>query len=266
MTILDVIIENKKKELAAEKKIRSVKELEATVFYNRETVSLSENLLDKSKTGIIAEFKRKSPSLGVINSEASVAEVSSGYFREGASGVSVLTESKYFGGSLADLSLARGDGMVPILRKDFIIDEYQVIEAKADGADAILLIAAALKKNEILNLARLAHSIGLEVLFEIHKAKELYMVNQYVNIVGVNNRNLKTFDVNTDVSFALAEEIPLEFLKISESGLSSPMVIRKLKDAGYNGFLIGERFMSSPDPVLAFSEFVKEIIGDDGKN
>jgi len=260
MTILDVIIANKKKELAILTKMTTVKELESSVFYNRESNSLSENILNKSKTGIIAEFKRKSPSKGIINSDASVAEVASGYFKEGASGVSVLTDTKYFGGSSTDLSLARENNMLPILRKDFIVDEYQVIESKAYGADAILLIAAALTKREIHKLAQLAHSIGLEVLFEIHKPKELDLVNQYVDIIGVNNRNLKTFDVNTDTSFEIADKIPSGLIKISESGLSSPQVIKRLRISGYNGFLIGEKFMSSPDPVKAFAAFVKDLI------
>jgi indole-3-glycerol phosphate synthase len=260
MTILDVIIANKKKELAAVAKMTTVDDLEKALFFDRDVISLSANLLDKSKTGIIAEFKRKSPSKGVINSEALVTEVTAGYFREGASGASVLTDTKYFGGLTTDLSLARVNKTLPVLRKDFIINEYQVIESKAYGADAILLIAAALSKADILKLAGLAHSLGLEVLFEIHKQKELDLVNQYVNIIGVNNRNLKTFEVNTDTSLEIADKIPSGFIRISESGLSSPEVIKELRIAGYDGFLVGEKFMSSPDPVEAFSEFVKDLI------
>ena len=260
MTILDIIIADKKKELETTAKIATIRDLESSIYFEREINSLSEMLLDENKTGIIAEFKRKSPSKGVINSEASVIEVTSGYFREGASGVSVLTEKKYFDGSTADLSLARENEIVPILRKDFIIDEYQVIESKAIGADAILLIAAALRQKEILNLARLARSMGLEVVFEIHKPKELDLVNQYVNIIGVNNRNLKTFEVNINTSEELADKIPQGFIKISESGITSPLVIRNLKMLGYNGFLIGEKFMCTPDPVKAFAAFVKDLI------
>jgi len=260
MTILDVIIENKKRELLSMKKVTSVKKLESSVFFNRETVSLSKSILDKNKTGIIAEFKRKSPSKGIINSEASVGEVTSGYFNEGASGVSVLTESRYFGGSLVDLSQTRENEYVPILRKDFIVDEYQVIESKAIGADAILIIAAALTKNEIMVLARLARSVGLEVLLEIHEPLELEKVNQYVNTIGVNNRNLKTFEVDTDISFRIADNIPREFIKISESGINSAHIIKTLKTAGYAGFLMGEAFMSAVDPVKAFKEFVRNLI------
>lgn len=260
MTILEKIIAYKKKELTKDAALISVRELEKSKLFNRQVISLSESLLDKTKAGIIAEFKRKSPSKGIINSEASVVEVTSGYFREGASGVSVLTDNEFFGGSPDDLRSARANSFIPILRKDFIINEYQVIESKAMGADAILLIAAAIEKSEILNLARLASSLGLEVLLEIHDQKELEMVSQYVNIIGVNNRNLKTFKVNTDVSVKLADKIPVGFIKISESGITSPDIIKKLRIAGYNGFLIGEKFMFTPDPVKAFAEFVKLII------
>ena len=259
MTILDKIIENKKKELKVLAGMTSVGDLEKSRLFKREPISLSEFLLDRNKTGIIAEFKRKSPSKGVINSSSSVVDVTCGYFREGASGVSVLTDNQFFGGSPSDLVNAREKSSFPILRKDFIIDEYQVIESKAIGADAILLIAAALDNKAILNLSRLARSLGLEVLLEIHEPDELDKVNQYVNIIGVNNRNLKTFEVNTDISEKLAEKIPAGFLKISESGISSPQIIKKLRTSGYDGFLVGEKFMSAPDPVKAFSEFVKDL-------
>jgi len=259
MTFLDIIIENKKKEAAILKATTSVKELENRKFFKRDTFSLSESLLDPNKTGIIAEFKRKSPSKGVINSLSSVEEVTSGYFREGATGVSVLTDYQFFGGSRIDISSIRESSQFPVLRKDFIIDEYQVIESKSLGADVILLIAAVLGAEEILNLSSLARSLGLEVLLEIHEAAELDKLNHYVNIIGVNNRNLKTFEVNSEVSEILAEKIPDGFLKISESGISSTGALKKLKSCGYNGFLIGEAFMSSPDPVKTFSEFVNDL-------
>jgi indole-3-glycerol phosphate synthase len=260
MTILDRIIENKKKELKLLSAKTSLKDLEKSKLFNRKVISLSQSLLDKDKTGIIAEFKRKSPSKGIINSLSTVEEVSSGYFREGASGVSVLTDNQFFGGSNTDLENARGEDFFPILRKDFIIDEYQVVESRSIGADVILLIAAVLDYREILKLSNLSRSLGMEVLLEIHEYDELDKVNQHVNIVGVNNRNLKTFEVNTDISVAIAEKIPNGFLMISESGISSPEIIKKLKGCGYKGFLIGEKFMCTPDPVKAFSEFVKEIL------
>lgn len=259
MTLLDRIIENKKKELMLLTGMTTVSDLEKSSLFNREIISLSEFLTDKSRTGIIAEFKRKSPSRGIINSSSLVETVTSGYFREGASGVSVLTDTQFFGGSTSDLKNARNKSLFPILRKDFIIEEYQIIESKSVGADAILLIATVLGKKEIRNLAGLARSLGMEVLLEIHESEELDKVNQYVNIIGVNNRNLKTFEVNTRISEDIVKIIPDQFLKISESGISSPETIIKLRCSGYDGFLIGEKFMCTADPVKAFSEFVKEL-------
>jgi indole-3-glycerol phosphate synthase len=260
MTILDKIIENKRKEVSLLAESTSVKSLENSEFFKRDIISLSKSLLNSNNSGIIAEFKRKSPSKGVLNSYSSVKEVTSGYFRDGASGISVITDYQFFGGTNIDISSIREKSQFPILRKDFIIDEYQIIESKSIGADVILLIAAVLGKKEILNFSGLARSLGLEVLLEIHEYEELDKVNQHINIIGVNNRNLKTFEVKTDVSEVLAKKIPDEFLKISESGISSIQVLKKLRLCGYNGFLIGEKFMSSPDPVKAFAEFVSETI------
>ncbi len=259
MTILEKIIENKKKELMVRTATGSIGDMEKSRLFKRETISLSEFLLDRHRTGIIAEFKRKSPSKGVINSSSQVADVACGYFNEGASGVSILTDHKFFGGSPSDLLNAREKSNFPILRKDFILDEFQVIESKAIGADAILLIAAVLGKQEIQNLSRLAHSLGLEILLEVHEPGELDKVNQYTDIIGVNNRSLRTFEVNTEISENIADKIPSGFLKISESGISSPHTIEKLKTAGYQGFLIGEKFMSTSDPVHAFAEFIKAL-------
>jgi indole-3-glycerol phosphate synthase len=259
MTILENIIENKKKELALLKKITTVRDLENRMFFRRKVISLSESLLDKTKTGIVAEFKRKSPSKGIINSTSQVGEVVSGYVTEGASGVSILTDTQFFGGSNADIMYIREKSLFPILRKDFIIDDYQVIESKSIGADVILLIAAILGENEILRFSELAHSLGMEVLLEIHDPAELSKVNRYVNIIGVNNRNLKTFEVNTDISESLIQKIPDGFLKISESGIASCKIINKLRLSGYDGFLIGGKFMNAADPVKAFSEFVKDL-------
>jgi indole-3-glycerol phosphate synthase len=259
MTILEKIVENKKKELELLKKITSVSDLENSIFFRRKVISLSESLIDKSKTGIVAEFKRKSPSKGIINSTSQVGEVTSGYFTEGASGVSILTDTQFFGGSNADIIHVREKSFFPILRKDFIIDEYQVIESKSIGADVILLIAAILEEKEVVKLSALARSFGMEVLLEIHDPAELVKVNRYVNIIGVNNRNLKTFEVNTDISEILVDRIPDGFLKISESGITSVKTINKLRVSGYNGFLIGGKFMNTTDPVKEFSEFVKEL-------
>jgi len=257
MTILEKIIENKKKELILLKKLTSVSDLENSIFFNRKVISLSENLLDKGKTGIVAEFKRKSPTRGIINSSSQVEEVTTGYFTEGASGISILTDAQFFGGSKADILKVRETSFFPVLRKDFIIDEFQVIESKSIGADVILLIAAILTEKEVVKFSALARSLGMEVLLEIHDPSELEKVNRHINIIGVNNRNLKTFEVNTEISERLIKEIPDGFLKISESGITSGKIIEKLRVSGYNGFLIGGKFMSSADPVKAFSEFVK---------
>lgn len=259
MTILDKIIENKKREINRLIKSVTVRDLEGSSLFERKVVSLSGSIIDKSKTGIIAEFKRKSPSKGILNSFSRVEEVTSGYCDGGASGLSVLTDNQFFGGSNEDLTSARRKSTHPILRKDFIIDEYQVIESKSIGADAILLIAAVLNISEIRSLSRLARSLGMEVLLEIHEESELEKINQNINIIGVNNRNLKTFEVNMRNSELLAEKISSAFIKISESGISSSKMIRKLKTAGYDGFLIGEKFMNTADPVKAFSDFVKDL-------
>ena len=266
MTILEEIIVQKRKELAVAIEELTVKDLEKREFFGRTTVPLTTYLLNPEKTGIIAEFKRKSPSRGIINSDAILEEVTTGYFRSGASGLSILTDQEFFGGSTADLERARELNPIPILRKDFVIDEYQVIESKAFGADAILLIAAALDKGHTRELARFAHTLGLQVLLEVHTSGELDRVNEFVDIVGVNNRDLRTFTVDTEVSLQLAHEIPPEFLKISESGITTALIIKKLKNAGYQGFLIGENFMRSHDPVIAFSDFVKLIFPDNDQD
>jgi len=260
MNILEKIIAYKRKELAASIKRTPVKKLESSLLFAREIIPLTDYILNPAKTGIIAEFKRKSPSKGIINRVSDIEQVTSGYCRYGASGISVLTDNEFFGGSSTDLSHARAVCPVPILRKDFIIDEYQIIEARAIGADVILLIAAALDKNRILQLARFARSIELQVLLEIHNPIEIEMVNEFINIIGINNRDLNTFSVNTNISLEMAEKIPEQFVRISESGISSPAIVKELRKAGYHGFLIGEIFMHTDDPVAAFSGFTKNIL------
>jgi indole-3-glycerol phosphate synthase len=260
MNVLEEIIANKRKELAISIEHTTIRDLEKRKLFNRKVLSMSSFILNPDKTGIIAEFKRKSPSRGVINAEVTLEEVTTGYFRSGASALSILTDHAYFGGGSADLIRARELNPIPILRKDFIVDEYQIIEAKAIGADAILLIAATLTRDQVFRLARIAHSLELEVLLEIHGREELDRLCEFVDMVGINNRDLKTFEVNVDVSLNLARELPVEFVRISESGITSPLVVRKLRNAGYQGFLIGEHFMRAPDPVVAFSDFVKLIL------
>jgi indole-3-glycerol phosphate synthase len=189
-----------------------------------------------------------------------VEEVTTGYAKAGASALSVLTDHDFFMGHEDDLIAARKINEIPILRKDFMVDEYQIIEAKAIGADIVLLIAACLTQEEILNFAKLAKSLGLSTLLEVHNREELdKSLNAYIDVVGVNNRNLKDFTVSIETSLALSEVIPSEFLKVSESAISNPETIKILKKAGFNGFLIGENFMRTANPGLAMAEFVKQI-------
>jgi indole-3-glycerol phosphate synthase len=261
MTILDKIIADKYKEVALKKSIIPVTQLEASVLFNRATSSLA-IALRESDTGIIAEFKRRSPSKSVINQSASVQDVASGYENAGVCGMSVLTDGKYFGGSLDDVLLARASVQFPILRKEFIIDEYQIIEAKAHGADVILLIAAVLTRDEIKTLSETAKSLGLDVLLEVHNLEELQKsIMPSLDMLGVNNRNLKTFEVTTDISKELSNHIPTDFVKISESGISSVAAIKDLKPYGYQGFLIGENFMKTENPGANALAFIEELKG-----
>jgi indole-3-glycerol phosphate synthase len=259
MTILDKIIAEKYKEVEAQKMIMPIAKLERNELFKRKTISLKESLLKQGSSGIIAEFKRKSPSKGIINDKVKVEEVTNGYASAGAAGLSVLTDRQFFGGSLIDLVAARQVNRIPILRKDFMVDEYQVIEAKAMGADVILLIAASLDNSQVKNLARCAKSLGLEVLFEVHAMEELDKIVDEIDIVGVNNRNLKDFKVDIEHSLKLAQNIPGQFVKISESGIDSPDTIKYLKNNGFKGFLIGENFMKQINPGKACEEFIHEL-------
>lgn len=260
MDILKEIVEHKKVEVAERKSLYPTKLLEQSLYFGSRTVSLKKYIKREDKSGIIAEFKRKSPSKGIINAHASVERTSIGYMQAGASALSVLTDSKYFGGSNDDLSTARKFNFCPILRKDFTIDEYQIIEAKSIGADAVLLIAAILTPAQVREMAEFAKSLGLETLLEVHNEAELNeSLNQHIDCVGVNNRNLKTFDVSIDTSLALVNQIPNEFVKISESGISEPSTIAELRKVGYSGFLMGERFMQSARPHKACSTFIEGL-------
>ncbi|MDB5197006.1 MAG: trpC [Flaviaesturariibacter sp.] len=256
--ILDKIIARKRAEVAEQKAQRSIKDLESSPVFKKKTLSLKHFLLDNTKTGIIAEFKRHSPSKGIINDHSSVSEVVTAYAAGGASGVSILTDSDFFGGSLDDLQ----EGIiaeVPLLRKDFMIDEYQLIETKAYGASVILLIAACLSPQNVKSLATTAHTLGLEVLLELHDETELEHICEEIDLVGVNNRNLKTFAVDLEHSVRLAAQIDDRFVKVAESGINDVENIRYLKQYGFQGFLIGENFMKQDDPGKAFVQFVSEL-------
>ena len=259
MNILEKIIADKKKEVILKKEMVSTKQLERSGLFDRETFSLAK-ALRKSTTGIIAEHKRRSPSKGTINQDTNVGLVAKGYENAGVSGMSVLTDIKYFGGSLEDLVLARASCKLPLLRKEFIIEEYQILEAKAHGADAILLIAAVLERKEIKVLSQLAKSLGLDVLLEVHNKEELEKsIMPSLDLLGVNNRDLKTFTVNLDTSKALSERIPSDFVKVSESGISSIEAIKDLRSYDYQGFLIGENFMKTENPGKSAVEFIKQL-------
>ncbi|MEO7992428.1 MAG: indole-3-glycerol phosphate synthase TrpC [Chryseolinea sp.] len=260
MNILDQIIEHKRKEVAERKSLYPVKLLEQSIYFATQPVSMTKYIQREDKTGIIAEFKRKSPSKGIINAHASVERTSIGYMQAGASALSVLTDKQFFGGSNEDLMIARKFNFCPIIRKDFTIDEYQIIEAKSIGADAILLIAAVLDPKQSKEFTTLAHSFGLEVLLEVHDEEELKQnLEVGANMIGVNNRNLKTFEVSTDISKRLAPLIPKGVVKVSESGISSPETILELKKFGYEGFLMGENFMKHSRPEIAARGFTESL-------
>jgi indole-3-glycerol phosphate synthase len=259
--ILTKIIDHKKIELAERKTQISVAQLEAMPLFNQVGHSLKLNLLNPALTGIIAEFKRQSPSKGVINATASVAEVANAYTQFGAAGISVLTDKTFFGGSINDLSIAIKNP-IPVLRKEFIIDEFQLIEAKAYGASVILLIAACLTPASTHSLATFAKSIGLEVLLEMHDATELGHISDAVDFVGINNRSLKSFEVNIEHSLQLKNQLPKNILSIAESGIYSLETFMLLKKEGFDGFLMGEYFMQQDNPAAAFELFVTSIKSD----
>jgi len=259
MNILDKITADKRKEVNLKKSLIPIKQLEKLVLFERQTISLSEHLKN-SASGIIAEHKRRSPSKATINQNLNVQDVAKGYENAGVCGMSVLTDGKYFGGSLDDLLIARASCNIPLLRKEFIIDEYQIIEAKAHGADVILLIAAILSQKEIKQYSELAKQLQLDVLLEVHNEEELHKsIMPSIDMLGVNNRNLKTFDVSLETSKTLSEIIPNDFVKVSESGISSVDAIKELKQFGYKGFLIGENFMKTDNPGESATQFIQNL-------
>jgi indole-3-glycerol phosphate synthase len=260
MNILDKIVAHKRQEVAAQKEMVPAQALETSPSFGRKPVSLKAALTHPSQSGIIAEFKRRSPSKGVINDKADAGPTTQGYASGGASALSVLTDTEFFGGTTADVIAAREANQCPILRKDFMIDAYQVMEAKAMGADVILLIAASLSPAEIRTLGGFAHSLGLEVLLEVHDREELdRSICPEVDAIGVNNRNLKDFTVSVDLSRELAEFIPGDFVKVSESGISDPGTVADLRKYGYSGFLMGENFMKHADPGAACARFIADL-------
>jgi len=259
MDILQKIVNDKRIEVNLKKQLIPVSQLEQSILFERNTFSLTQNLA-QSSSGIIAEHKRRSPSKSVINHNLNVFDVAKGYQEANVCGMSVLTDGKYFGGSLDDLLIARSSSQLPLLRKEFIIDTYQIIEAKAYGADVILLIAAILSQAEIKQFSELAKQLGLEVLLEVHNNTELQKsIMPSLDMIGVNNRNLKTFEVSLQISKTLSEAIPNDFIKVSESGISSVSAIKELQPFGYKGFLIGENFMKTENAGAAAKAFINEL-------
>ena len=259
--ILTQIIANKRKEISRQMEAVSMKQLEAIIAMRetREPLSLSRSVMS-SPTGIISEFKRRSPSKGWINREADVRLITGGYAEAGAAGLSVLTDTDFFGGSEGDLvNACLSAPSTPILRKDFIISEYQILQSAAIQADAILLIAAALEKDECKRLAEIAHSLGLEILLEIHSEDELEYATDCIDLIGVNNRNLGSFHTDVENSFRLAERLPKGIPHISESGISGADTIITLRQAGYNGFLMGESFMKTEDPANTLKILIQDM-------
>ena len=258
MTILDKIITNKKKEVADRKEKSPIRLLEKSEFFSSPVFSLKKYLLNDD-IGIIAEYKRKSPSKGIINDKSRAEDVTKGYVSAGASALSILTDTEFFGGTNQDLIAARKINQCPILRKDFVIDEYQIIEAKSIGADVILLIAACLVPAEVKRLTALAKNLGLEVLLELHAEEELGHICDGIELIGINNRDLKTFEVDIERSLRMAKQIPADKIKVAESGISDAEIIKRFKKAGFKGFLIGETFMKEEYPGKALEKFVKKI-------
>ncbi|MEO5984930.1 MAG: indole-3-glycerol phosphate synthase TrpC [Ferruginibacter sp.] len=258
MNILEKIVAHKKEELHIRKIMVPVDQVVNSLHFHQPCLSLVKRLASDTTSGIIAEFKRKSPSKGFINQHADLNQVITDYARSGAAGLSILTDNLFFGGSTEDLVLAR-EHEIPLLRKDFIIDPYQILDTKAMGADVILLIASILTKNEVKSFASSAKQLGLEVLLEIHDASELSHICEDVDMVGINNRNLKTFSVDVNHAISLSKLITSDKIKIAESGIDSPAMVKRFKKEGYKGFLIGETFMKESDPGVAFGNFIKQL-------
>ncbi len=259
--ILDKIVAHKRKEVENRKLAIPFSALEQSGMMDRTCNSYVNALSVRSSSGVIAEFKRKSPSVDDINLTADPKDIVKGYQEAGANAVSILTDEVFFGGRDEFIQSVRTlHPDLPILRKEFIIDEYQILESKAIGADMVLLICEILSKEEILRFTRFAHSLDMEVLLELHSKSEIYKCNEWISIIGVNNRDLKTFTVNYERSKDLYDLLPVDIPKIAESGLKDPDTCVMLYQHGFKGFLIGEQFMKHEDPGLACKEFIFDFI------
>lgn len=259
MNILNKIVAHKKIEVVQAQQQASIQQLENKILFQRHTVSLTHNLLKENSTGIISEFKRKSPSKGIINNKSEAADVVKEYENAGVSGSSVLTDEQFFGGTIQDFISVRECVSIPLLRKDFMIDEYQFIEAKSIGADVVLLIASILTPAQVKVFTDLAKSLQLEVLLELHDETELNHVYHKVDMVGINNRNLKTFEVDIEQSIRMADKLGNGFVKVAESGISTIETLKHFKQNGFQGFLIGESFMKTANPGRACLDFISQL-------
>ncbi|GHT61991.1 indole-3-glycerol phosphate synthase [Bacteroidia bacterium] len=259
--ILEIICTNKRLEVARQKEAVSIPFLEYMLsFQKREKVSFKQALA-ASDSGVIAEFKRRSPSKGWIHPDADVTSIVQAYEASGAAAISCLTDEMFFGGGFADFKKARvAISRIPLLRKDFIVDEYQIYQSKVMGADVILLIAACLTQEETARFTEIAHELDMEVLLEIHNEEELSYLQPDIDVVGINNRNLKTFATDIRHTIELANKIPDTFLKISESGLSNPQTVIDLRKKGFKGFLMGENFMKTVQPGETLKEFIEQMV------
>lgn len=260
MNILDKIAQHKRKEVAQRKALYPTKLLEKSIYFDSPTVKMTDYLIRENASGIIAEFKRQSPSKGAINVYANPEQIPLQYMQAGASAVSVLTDQNFFGAKEKDLETARKFNYCPILRKDFMLDEYQIVEAKAMGADVILLIAKMISAEEVKQLAAFAKGLGLQVLLEVHNEAEISTnESAAVDLIGINNRNLDTFEVSIENSIRLAEMLPKELIKVAESGINDPKTVNLLKKEGFDGFLIGEHFMKDSEPGIKCQQFIKAL-------
>ena len=256
--ILSEIVANKRFEVDMQKQAISIEALQEFLYKPLPCHSLRESLID-SKTGIIAEFKRRSPSKGWIHPKVDPKDVVPYYAMAGAAGLSILTDEKFFGGNLGDIKSIRKFVDTPILRKDFIVDEYQLYQSKLIGADIVLLIASILSKEQFMQMLNKAHELKLEVLLEVHDPSEIEYITPEVDVVGINNRHLGSFITDVQHSFEMAELLPQENVLISESGIKDTNTICQLRKAGYKGFLIGETLMSQEDPAEKLRDMIQEI-------
>lgn len=259
--ILEEIVAWKKREVEIMKEMKPTSKLQRIIeeqtFYKRPPIA---EALQESDSGIIAEFKRKSPSLGWINEDAKATDVPFSYQQNGAAALSILTDNRFFGGDDEFIKEARASGVrIPVLYKNFVIDEYQLLQARLCGASTVLLIAACLEYHDCKRLLAMAHSLGLEVLLEMHSEEELAYAELEPDLYGINNRHLGSFKTDVETSFRLADLLPSTAVKVSESGISNPDTVRQLREAGYQGFLIGEAFMKTDNPGAALEHFISQI-------